>query len=134
MDDCIFCKIIKEEIPSNKVYEDEEILAFRDINPAAPVHVLVIPKKHISSLAEISKEDEAIIGKIYTIINEIAKKNNIEIEKKKFKGLYEIAKKEGVFEKGFRVIVNCGEDGGQEVGHLHFHLLGGKKLGDKICD
>lgn len=115
MDDCIFCKIIKEEIQSNKVYEDEEILAFRDINPAAPVHVLVIPKKHISSLAEISKEDEAIIGKIYTIINEIAKK-------------------EGIFEKGFRVIVNCGEDGGQEVGHLHFHLLGGKKLGDKICD
>ena len=112
MDDCIFCKIIKEEIPSNKVYENEEILAFRDINPAAPVHVLVIPKKHISGLAEISKEDEAIIGKIYTIINEIAKK-------------------EGVFEKGFRVIVNCG---GQEVGHLHFHLLGGKKLGDKICD
>ena len=115
MEDCIFCKIIKGEISSTKVYEDEEILAFRDINPAAPVHVLVIPKKHISSLAEISKEDEAIIGKIYTIINEIAKK-------------------EGIFEKGFRVIVNCGEDGGQEVGHLHFHLLGGKKLGDKICD
>lgn len=115
MEDCIFCKIIKGKIPSTKVYEDEEILAFRDINPAAPVHVLVIPKKHISSLAEISKEDEAIIGRIYTVINEIAKK-------------------EGVFEKGFRVIVNCGEDGGQEVPHLHFHLLGGKKLGTKICD
>ena len=115
MEDCIFCKIIKGEIPSNKVYEDEEILAFRDINPAAPVHILVIPKKHISSLAEISKEDEAIIGRIYTIINEIAKQ-------------------EGIFEKGFRVIVNCGKDSGQEVPHLHFHLLGGKKLGTKICD
>lgn len=115
MEDCIFCKIIKGEISSTKVYEDEEILAFRDINPAAPVHVLVIPKKHISSLAEISKEDEAIIGRIYTIINEIAKK-------------------EGIFEKGFRVIVNCGEDGGQEVPHLHFHLLGRKKLGSKICN
>lgn len=115
MEDCIFCKIIKKEIPSTVVYEDDEILAFRDINPVTPVHVLIIPKKHISSLAEISKEDEAIIGKIYTVINEIAKK-------------------EGIFEKGFRVIVNCGEDGGQEVQHLHFHLLGGKKLGTKICD
>ena len=115
MEDCIFCKIIKGEIPSNKVYEDEEILAFRDINPAAPVHVLVIPKKHISSLAQIEKEDEAIIGRIYTTINEIAKA-------------------EGIFEKGFRVIVNCGEDGGQEVPHLHFHLLGGKQLGTKICN
>lgn len=115
MENCIFCKIINKEIPSTVVYEDDEILAFRDINPAAPVHVLVIPKKHITSLAEIEKEDEGIIGRIYTIINEIAKK-------------------EGIFEKGFRVIVNCGEDGGQEVGHLHFHLLGGKKLGTKICN
>jgi len=114
MNDCLFCKIIKKEIPSTVVYEDEEILAFRDIHPVTPVHILVIPKKHITSLAELEKEDEAVIGKIYTVINEIAKK-------------------EGILEKGFRVIVNCGEDGGQEVKHLHFHLLGGKKLGAKIA-
>ena len=69
MEDCIFCKIIKGEIPSNKVYEDEEILAFRDINPVAPVHILVIPKKHISNITEIEKKDEALIGKIYSVIN-----------------------------------------------------------------
>lgn len=112
-EDCTFCKIIKGEIPSTKVYEDEEILAFRDINPVTPVHVLVIPKKHISNLNEVEPEDEAVIGKIYTVIKQIAKK-------------------EGIAEKGYRIIVNCGEDGGQEVGHLHFHILGGKKLGTKI--
>ena len=115
MNDCIFCKIINKEIPSNIVYEDEEILAFRDINPVAPVHILVIPKKHISSLVDLKQEDELVIGKIYTVINKIAEQ-------------------EGIAEKGFRVIVNCGEDGGQEVKHLHFHILGGKKLGTKICD
>ena len=75
MEDCIFCKIIKGEIPSTKVYEDDEILAFRDINPVAPVHILVIPKKHISSLVELNPEDEAVIGKIYSVINIIAKKS-----------------------------------------------------------
>ena len=113
MNDCLFCKIIKGEIPSNKVYEDEEILAFRDINPVAPVHILVIPKKHIDSLVQLEKEDELLVGKIYTVINKIANQ-------------------EGIDEKGFRVIVNCGVDGGQEVKHLHFHLIGGKKLGVKI--
>ena len=113
MEDCIFCKIIKKEIPSNIVYEDDEIIAFRDINPLAPVHILVIPKKHISSLLELTEEDEKLIGRIYTVINKIAKE-------------------EGIDEKGFRVVVNCGEDGGQEVKHLHFHILGGKKLGIKI--
>ena len=113
MEDCLFCKIIDKKIPSTVVYEDDEILAFKDINPVAPVHILVIPKKHVASLAEIQKEDEQLIGKIYTVINEIANK-------------------EGIFEKGYRVIVNCGEDGGQEVKHLHFHLIGGKKLGTKI--
>lgn len=113
MDDCIFCKIIKKEIPSSIVYEDSEILAFRDINPVAPVHILVIPKKHISSLIDLNKEDELLIGRIYTVINKIAKQEEID-------------------EKGFRVVVNCGEDGGQEVKHLHFHILGGKKLGIKI--
>ena len=115
MDDCLFWFWIKKEIPSKVVYEDDTVLAFRDINPVAPVHILVIPKKHIGSLVELTNEDEAIVGKIYTIINKIAKQ-------------------EGIAEKGFRVIVNCGEDGGQEVKHLHFHLLGGKKLGTKICD
>lgn len=114
MEDCLFCKIIKKEIPSTIVYEDEEILAFRDINPVAPVHVLVIPKKHINSLINLNKEDAEIVGKIYTVINKIANQ-------------------EGIAQKGFRVIVNCGEDGGQEVQHLHFHLIGGQKLGTKIC-
>ena len=113
MEDCVFCKIIKGEIPSNKVYEDEEILAFKDINPAAPIHILVIPKKHIASLVDMKEGDEILISKIYTVINKIAQ--DIGIDK-----------------QGFRVIVNCGEDGGQEVAHLHFHLLAGKKLGEKI--
>ena len=113
MDDCLFCKIVKGEIPSEKVYEDSEILAFKDINPAAPIHILVIPKKHITSIAHIQKEDEALIGKIYSVINKIAEEL-------------------GVKEKGYRVIVNCGKDGGQDVMHLHFHLLAGRKLGEKI--
>lgn len=110
MDNCLFCKIIKGEIPSTKVYEDDEILAFRDIEPMAPVHVLIIPKKHISSLADLKPEDEDLIGKIYGVINKIAKQENIS-------------------ESGFRVVTNSGEDGGQTVKHLHFHLIGGKKLG-----
>ena len=114
MEDCLFCKIIKGEIPANKVYEDEEILAFHDIKPAAPIHILVIPKKHITSLAHMEKEDEAIIGKIYGIINKIA-------EDKGFK------------EEGYRVVVNCGKNGGQTVMHLHFHILAGRQFGEKIA-
>ena len=112
MEDCLFCKIIKGEIPSTKVYEDDEILAFNDINPAAPIHILVIPKKHITSLAHMEKEDEAIVGKIYGVINKIA-------DEKGFK------------ESGYRVIVNCGKDAGQEVMHLHFHIIP-RKEGDNI--
>ncbi len=115
MEDCIFCKIIKKEISSNIVYEDSDIIAFRDINPLAPVHILVIPKKHISSLIDLEEKDELLIGKIYTVINKIAKQEKIN-------------------ENGFRIVVNCGKDGGQEVQHLHFHILGGKKLGTKICE
>lgn len=115
MEDCIFCKIINREIPSSIVYEDEEIIAFKDVNPVAPVHILVIPKKHIESVINLKQEDELLIGKIYSVINKIAKQEEID-------------------KKGFRVIVNCGEDGGQEVKHLHFHLIGGKKLGVKICN
>lgn len=113
MEDCLFCKMIKGEVPCNKVYEDEEILAFYDINPAAPIHILVIPKKHISSLAHLEKEDEAIVGKIYGVINQIAEEN-------------------GFKQDGYRVIVNCGKNGGQEIMHLHFHILAGKELGEKI--
>ncbi len=114
MKDCLFCKIIKGEISANKVYEDEEILAFHDIEPAAPIHILVIPKKHITSLAHMEKEDEAIIGKIYGVINKIA-------EDKGFK------------EEGYRVVVNCGKNGGQTVMHLHFHILAGRQFGEKIA-
>lgn len=113
MEDCVFCKIIKGEIPSEKVYEDDEILAFKDINPAAPIHILVIPKKHINSLLELEEQDYELVGKIHKVINMLAKQLNIE-------------------EEGFRVIVNCGKDAGQEVMHLHYHLLAGKKLGEKI--
>ena len=112
MDNCLFCKIIKGEIPSNKVYEDDEILAFKDINPIAPVHILVIPKKHISCAKDIEPEDEALIGKMFTVINKIADEFKLE--------------------NGYRIINNCGKDGGQEVMHLHFHLLGGKELGTNI--
>ena len=109
MEDCIFCKIINKQIPSQIVYEDDEIIAFKDIQPVAPVHVLVVPKKHIPSVLELSEEDKAIIGKIYTVIQKLA----VEL---------------GVDKEGFRVVTNCGENAGQTVKHIHFHLLGGKKL------
>ncbi len=113
MEDCLFCKIVKGEIPSQIVYEDDEILAFNDISPQAPVHILVVPKKHIISLAHITKEDETLIGKIYGVINKLS-------DEKGFK------------QDGYRVITNCGENAGQTVKHLHFHVLAGKKLGEKI--
>ena len=113
MENCIFCKIINKEIPSEIVYEDEKIIAFKDVNPAAPIHILVVPKKHIATLLEVSERDSSIIAEIYNTINKIAKEN-------------------GFAENGFRVIVNCGKDSGQEVMHIHFHVLAGKKLGDKI--
>lgn len=111
--DCIFCKIINGDIPSSKVYEDDEILAFKDINPVAPVHVLIIPKCHIQNTNEINSENSKYIAHIYEKIGEIAKKV-------------------GVYDSGYRLICNCGEDAGQEVKHLHFHLIGGKSLGLKI--
>lgn len=109
MEECIFCKIISGEIPCKKVYEDDMVLSFEDINPASPVHVLIIPKKHIKSLNDISDEDSKLIAHIFSVGKDIAKKLNID-------------------EKGYRIVMNCGEDGGQEVKHLHFHLLGGKKF------
>lgn len=112
MEDCIFCKIIQGEIPSEKVYEDEEILAFKDIHPMAPVHILVIPKKHIKSMEQVTKEEEATIGRIFLVIQKIAREQKLD--------------------NGYRIVNNCGEDGGQEVQHLHFHLLGGMKLGTQM--
>lgn len=110
MSDCVFCKIINKEIPSNMVYEDEKVVAFNDINPMAPVHVLVVPKQHIEKVADIDEKNAEILSHIYLVINRIAE--NL-----------------GIKENGFRVVVNNGPDGGQVVYHLHFHLLGGKKMG-----
>jgi histidine triad (HIT) family protein len=106
-DNCIFCKIIRGEIPSAKLFEDEELLAFRDINPSAPVHFLVIPKKHISGPAAVAAEDERLIGKMLRVGSEIAKKEGIE---------------------DFRVVFNNGAQAGQTVFHIHMHILGGRNL------
>lgn len=108
MEDCLFCKIIKGEIPSSKVYEDETVFAFRDIEPQAPTHILVIPKQHIKSAAEITSENSAVISHIFEVIAKIAEQ-------------------EGLTE-GFRVVNNCGDSAGQTVKHLHFHLLGGREF------
>ena len=110
MSDCIFCKIINKEIPSKIVYEDDDILAFEDINPLAKVHILLIPKKHIETAADLQEEDAAVIGKIFLV----AKK---------------IAEEKGMAEDGYRIVNNCKEFGGHVVFHIHFHLLGGEKLG-----
>lgn len=109
MEDCLFCKIAAGEIPSNKLYEDETLLAFYDIDPQAPVHFLVIPKKHIASAAALTEEDAQLLGHIYAVIAEQCRKL-------------------GVDEKGYRVVTNVGEDGGQSVKHLHFHVLAGRSL------
>ena len=110
--DCLFCKIADGTIPSDKVYEDEVLLAFRDINPQAPIHVLVIPRTHIASIGEITAEQSDCVARIVTAIPAIAKAAGIT--------------------NGYRVITNCGEDGCQSVKHLHFHILGGKKLSEHM--
>ncbi len=109
---CLFCKIASGEIPSTKVFENERILAFRDINPQAPVHVLVIPKEHIGSVDEITCDNASVAAEIFTVIPKIAKDEGLG--------------------NGYRVISNIGEDGAQSVKHLHFHILGGKKLSEKM--
>lgn len=106
--DCIFCKIIKKEIPSKIIYEDDKILAFNDLNPIAPVHALIIPKEHISSVNDINSKNSEIVGYIFSVIPKIAEKLDLN--------------------DGYRIINNCGENGGQSVKHIHFHLVGGKKL------
>lgn len=111
MDDCIFCKIARGEIPSSKVYENDQVFAFRDIHPQAPVHVLVIPKKHAANILEgVAK------GMTADLMEAVA----------------QVAKLEGVEESGFRVITNCGRDGAQSVQHLHFHVLGGRQLPEQM--
>ena len=109
--DCLFCKIIAGDIPSSKVYEDEKVFAFRDINPQAPVHVLLVPKKHMSNILECDGETAA------ALVNAIAK----------------VAELEGVEKDGFRIVSNCGKNGCQSVGHLHIHLLGGAQLTEKMA-
>jgi histidine triad (HIT) family protein len=111
--DCIFCQIIGGKIPSDIVYQDDEIIAFRDIKPQAPVHILVIPKKHIPSLEKLKEDELPIIARMVKVANQLAKS-------------------EGVAQKGYRLTINCGQEGGQLVPHLHMHLLGGRRLSDDL--
>lgn len=108
--DCLFCKIVDGQIPSTKVYEDELVYAFLDIEPQAPTHIIIVPKQHISSANELTAENSAVVGRIFEVAALLAKE-------------------QGFAEKGYRIVNNCGEDGGQTVGHLHFHVLAGRNLG-----
>ena len=114
MDDCLFCKIAAGVIPSGKVYEDEDVLVFRDIAPQAPVHVLVIPKKHVSGWYDAQGEDDALLAKLV-------------------RTAAAVAKMEGVVESGFRVVSNCGPDAQQSVRHLHLHVLGGREMDGQMA-
>lgn len=109
MEDCLFCKIAAGQIPSNKLYEDDTLLAFYDIDPQAPVHFLVIPKAHIASAAELTEQDAALLGHIYAVVADLCRQLGVE-------------------ESGYRVVTNVGEDGGQSVKHLHFHVLAKRSL------
>ena len=113
MENCLFCKIIAGDIPSTKVYEDEKVLAFRDIAPQAPTHILVIPKAHIASVAEITAENAFLVAHIFQVIPEIARAEGLD--------------------GGYRVVSNCGADAGQTVHHLHFHILGGTVLNTQMA-
>ena len=113
MEDCIFCGIIKGDIPSSKVYEDDKVLAFHDISPAAPVHVIVVPKRHIPTLMDVAAADMEDLNAMMTAAQQIARI-------------------EGIEQRGFRTVINCNKDGGQIVFHLHMHVLGGKKLEEKL--
>ena len=113
MENCLFCKIVKGDIPSTKVYEDELVLAFRDIAPQAPTHILVIPKQHIGSVAEVTADNSAVVAHIFETIAKVAAAEGLE--------------------KGYRVVSNCGEHGCQSVKHLHFHILGGAQLTEKMA-
>ena len=111
--DCIFCQIVSGEVPSDIVYQDEEVIAFHDIKPQAPVHLIIIPRRHIPSLAHLSQADLSLVGHMVGIANQLAKR-------------------EGVAESGYRLVINCGEEGGQLVPHLHLHLIGGRRLSDEL--
>ena len=113
MSDCLFCKIIAGEIPSTKVYEDENVFAFRDIAPQAPTHILVVPREHIESVADLNADNSALAARC-------------------LEAAAAIARQEGL-RGGFRVVSNCGDDAGQTVKHLHFHILGGERLGDRMA-
>lgn len=107
--DCLFCGIIQGEIKGNVIYQDNSVVAFKDINPKAPVHILIVPRKHIPTLLDLQPEDKALVGDIYAAANKLAKD-------------------QGISKDGFRVIVNCGPGAGQTVFHLHFHLMGGRPM------
>ena len=109
MADCLFCRIVKKEIPSKIFFEDEDLVVFHDINPKAPVHLLIVPKKHLATVNDLEEEDRTLAGKMILAAQKAAKKAKIA-------------------QKGYRLVFNCGQDGGQEIGHLHLHLLGGKRL------
>jgi histidine triad (HIT) family protein len=111
--DCVFCRIVAGEIPADIVYQDGELLAFRDINPQAPTHILIRPKVHIASLADITAKHQALMGRIILLARDLAEK-------------------EGISDRGYRLSVSTGADGGQLVPHVHFHLLGGRKLSDML--
>ena len=113
MEDCIFCKIVAGEIPSDIVYRSEEVIAFRDINPQAPVHMQIIPRKHIASVADISDDEYYLAGEMVKVANQLARD-------------------EGVAESGYRLTMNCGKQGGQLVPHLHMHLLGGRQMSNML--
>ena len=110
MEDCLFCKIIKGEVQSKIIYEDDQLVAIEDINPQAPVHILLIPKKHIKTSVDLNDEDKDLVGCIFLAANKIARER-------------------GIADSGFRVIVNCNRDSGQVVFHIHFHLIGGRQMG-----
>ena len=109
MDKCLFCNIVNNNIPCDKLIENDSIIAFRDINPQAPIHILIIPKKHISTINDLKHDDSILIGEMFLIAKELAQVENIN-------------------NSGFRMVFNCNEDGGQTVFHIHLHLLGGRKL------
>jgi histidine triad (HIT) family protein len=113
MEDCIFCKIAAGVIPSDKVFEDESVLAFRDIHPQSPTHILIIPKKHFANLAEIDEKDRELMGYLLHVANKLAKDK-------------------GIAGRGYRVSINCGPEGGQVVPHVHVHLLGGRELAGEL--
>jgi histidine triad (HIT) family protein len=111
---CVFCKIVNKELPAKVVYEDDLVMAFHDINPQAPVHILIVPKEHIPTVNDLEEKHKELIGHIFLVARKIAQDM-------------------GFAEKGYRILVNCNRDGGQEIYHIHYHLFAGKPLGPMIC-